>query len=564
MRTFLFAPLLAPLLLAACGGGGSTSGGTGGGGGASSTGITGQVTDVYRPSTGEVSVPNAGVWTAIEALVPKAGGHTSFAGTIDAGGKVSIPGVPEGPYLLALTNLPSTLIPDAQLSKSFYGTSARTVDLGALYSGRPDVATFTKPTTLVLDTTLTLPWQALTLDDQGNVLQPIDDDLQFFSRNAAVTGLFVASQSDPAENPPVNGTKALSGWSIDATAAFDYLGNLSLIDGSKGDELTILHDVGQLVGMASDTDPWAGHLALTTQEVFRPASFTMSNGGSSALSGAFTKLPQKSFSLEYRGAAFNALFADLPIDNVFVDISLELEASAPLPANGAFALLVDLSASSQLSYDTPPCADAGCNEAQCPMGCDLGTIHHPGDLAHTYAYGNPFDFGQELVVLSLFFQKSVRTLLPEMTSENLNGQFTLQVPASELDGKPMKPTLGLPKGITVAGKATPYNQVSGSIGTTPELRWTAPSLGTPTHYRVAVIDLTDLTTSDGSTLRRRTVAALNVTSPQLTLPEGILKTGKLYYFQVSAVARDDDDLSAPFSHPVHEARATMFTGVVTP
>jgi hypothetical protein len=562
MRSFLLAPLLTPLLLAGCGGGSSSTGT--GGGGASSTGITGQVTDVYRPSTGEVSVPNGGVWTAIDALVPKEGGYTSFAGTIDAGGKVSIPGVPEGPYLLALTNLPSALTPGAQLTRTFYGTSSRTVDLGALYSHRPDTAPLTKPTKLVIDATLSLPWQTYTLDAQGNVIQPVEDDLQFFSRNGGVTGTVQALQSMPEENRPLDGAQALSSWSIDAATAFASLGHPALLDGSKGDELVVLHDVGEQVGMDTGDDPWSGYQFSATREVFRPAAFTMSDGGTSVLSGAFTSLPQKSFALDYRGAAFNALFADLQVTNVFTTITLDLEAAAPLPANGAFATLVGMSTFTKVSYQAPECAGSSCNEAQCPGGCDLGTPHHPGDHAHSYSYGNPFDFGQELVSLSLFFQRSVKGLLPEMTAENLNGQLTLQAPAAELDGKPLQPTLGLPRDITVAGKATPYDQVSGSIGTTPELRWTAPSLGTPTHYRVAVIDLSDFTASDGTTVKRRNVAALNVTSPQITLPDGILKTGTLYYFQVTAVARDDDDLSAPFAHPVHEARATMFTGVVTP
>ncbi len=563
MRTLALvtSSLLGSLLLAACGGGGSTGSG---GGGAPSADITGHVNDVYRPTTGEVTVPNGGVWTAIEALVPKGQTYTAFAGTIDAAGNIAIPGVPEGPYLLSLTNRPSTLVPGAQLTRSFYATSSRTVELGALYSSRPDVVSFTKPSFLLVDATLTLPFRVYTEDDQGNVVQPLDDDLQFVSRNAGVTGLFTAGQSAEIDHPPVDGDKTLSAWSIDATAAFDYLGNLSLIDGSKGDDFAVLHDVNAKIGMETDTDPWTGYAFSSTQEVFRPASFTMTDGGKSLLSGAFAKVPPKTFALDYQGAAFNALFADLPIDNVFVDISLDLEAGAPEPAAGAYALLLQLSTGTRLSYQSPACAGAGCNEAQCPSGCDLGTLHHPGDHAHTFSYGNPFDFGQELVSLSLFFQKSVRTLLPEMTSENLNGQFTLQAPAAELDGKAMKPTLGLPQAITVAGKATPYDQVSAGVGTTPALAWGAPTLGTPTHYRVALIDLTDLSASDGSTLRRRTVAVFNVTSPALTIADGIMKPGKFYYFQVSAVARDDDDLSRPFTYPVHEARATMFTGVVTP
>ncbi|MFO0760612.1 MAG: hypothetical protein U0359_29295 [Byssovorax sp.] len=551
-----------PLLSAGCGGGGST--GTGGGGGAETGDITGKVIDTYRPSSGEVQKPSPGSWVAIEALVPAGDGYTAFAGTISAAGDISIPGVPEGPYLLSLTNpLPSTLA-SGQLSKSFYGTSSRTLDLGAIYSGRPDIASMTEPTHLVLDATLQIPWQAYTLDGQGNVTQPLDDDVQFVSRNASVTGLFTATQSDTGDHPPADGDSSLSAWSIDARSGFDDLGILSLVDGSKGDDFAVLHDVAAQVGMADDVDPWKGYAFTSTQEVWRPPGFTMKDGGTSVLSGEFTKVPQKSFALDYKGSAFNALFADLAVDNVNLDIGLYLEAGTPEPAVGAYPTLLGLNVNSLTVYQNPACAGPGCNEAGCPSGCDLGTLWPPGDHAHTFSYGNPFDFGQELVAMTLFFQKSVTTLLPEMTNENLNGLFTVQAPASELDGKPLAPTLGLPKDITVGGKSTPYDQVTAGVGTAPLVHWSAPSLGTPTHYRVNVIDLTDLTLKDGSTLRRRSVAVLNLTGTEVRLPDGILKTGRFYYMQVTAVAADKDDLSRPFYFPVHDVRATMFTGVITP
>jgi hypothetical protein len=519
---------------------------------------------VYRPSTGEVIVPNGGSWTAIEALVAKPGGYDSFAGTIDDEGLITIPGVPQGPYLLALTNLPSSTVSGAQLSKSYYATSSRALELGAVYSGRPDRATITKPTLLLLDATLSIPWKTYTEDDKGNVLQALDDQLQFVSRNGSVTGRITAAPSEASKNPPADGAQALSAWSIDARSAFDDLGYLTLIDGSKGDDFALLHDVSEQVGMFDEKDPWSAYVFTSSQEVFLPSSFSMTNGGTSVLSGSFTKIPQKTFALDYKGTSFNALFAGLPIDYVFVDLRVNLEAGAPEPAIGAYPELLHLDTASLVTYENPACAGPACNEAGCANGCDLGTLVPPGDHAHSFSYGNPFDFGQELVTLSVFFQKSVKALLPEMTSEYLNGLFTLQMPVAELDGKAMVPTLGLPEEITVDGKKTPYDQVSAGIGTTPALAWKAPSLGTPTHYRVTVIDLTDLKANDGSTLRRRAVAVFKVTEPHVTLPDGILKAGKFYYFQVAAVARDDDDLSRPFSYPVHEARATMFTGVVTP
>jgi hypothetical protein len=556
-----FASLLGAGGLAGCGG--VDTSGTGGA--ASSPDITGDILDIYAPSTGQVTRPDIESWTAIAALVEKEGAYTKFPGTIDKDGKLRIPGVPEGPYLLALTSPASTTIPGAAPYTTFFATSARTLDLGTTFSGRADIVSMTQPTFLVLDATLTAPWQAYTEDATGMVTQPLDDNLQFVSRNAAVTGSYIAALSLPEDSPPANGALKLPGWKIDASAAFAYLGNLSLIDSSKGDDVAILHNVQRQVGVADDLDPWKGYVYESTQEVLRPKSLMMTDGGSSVVSGAFEVAKQASFAVDYKGSAFNALVAGLPIDFASVDFSIYMEPGTPHPQIGAFATLLDASTLGLTVYSNPSCGGASCDPAACPSGCDPGKYVIPGDHAHTFSYGNPFDFGQELLNVDVELRANVRTLLPEMTQERLRARFYMQVPTAELNGKPIQPILGFPQAIKVDGKTTPYDQVTTGVGAAPEITWTAPTLGKPTSYRVAVVDLTDVMDKDGNPVLRRTLASFDVTEPRVRLPLGALQTGKFYYLQVSARMQDSDDRAAPYKdYPIHNAYSQMFTGVVTP
>lgn len=536
------------------------------GGGSSSPDITGDVIDVHTPTTGQTTKPDLDTWTAIAALVEKEGAYTTFPGSFTPDGKLSIPAVPQGPYLLELTSPPPPAYPGATPYKTFFETSARTLDLGVTYSGRADVVAMTKPTFLLLDTTLTIPWHSFMADAMGNTTQPLDDGLQFISRNAGVTGTYVSQQSPTDEGPPADGATQLA-WKVEAMSAFGYSGNLSLVDGGLGDDLTILHDVQHQVGVSDNVDPWKGYVYQSTQEVFHPKVPTMTDGGLSALSGAFEAVKQSPFALDYKGSAFNALFSGAPIDYAFVDFSLYLEPGTPHPQIGAFATLLDASVLSVPVYTDPSCAGAACDAAACPSGCDLGKFTLPGDHSNTFSYGNPFDFGQELMNVYVTFRTNVQMLLPEKTPERLRALITIQAPVGELDGKPIQPILGLPQNITVGGKTTPYTQVTAGVGAAPEIAWSAPTLGKPTSYRVTVVDLTDLKDKDGNPLYRRDIASFNVTATTMTvkLPAGLLESGKFYYFQVSARQQDNEDRAAPYKEiAVHDATSQMFTGVVTP
>ncbi|MDI3283314.1 hypothetical protein QHF83_08450 [Polyangium sp. 15x6] len=555
-------------------GGSGGSGATGGNGGAAGNGgtggapdgVTGTAVDLHRPTTGDITRRSKS-WAKIEALVDQGGTVQSYPGTIDADGNISIPGVPEGPYLLALESTPSSQFPNAPPVRWFVATDARTIDIGYLYSGRPDPTPMSQPTYLTIDATLGVPLQVSTVDDMGNI-QGLDDEILIYSQNGTALAYVYAPASPPEDNPPANGATQLSTWKINAQDTFvQFFTDPTLIDGSKGDEVTVLHNVTKQVGTPTDDgNPWNGYTYGATAESMEAMPFTMTNGGTSVAKGTFSPAPQKSFDLDYKGSAWNALLPNTPLTLHAVGFSVDHEPSVPEPAIGTFATLLGLSVIHGTVYSNPDPACHGnlCDPAACPSGCDAGTMVLAGDHAHTYSYGDPFTDGQTFGGVTITFSKSVRSLLPETTSESLRGNFTVSAPVEEITGKPLTPTLGLPQNIKVAGKDTPYDQVTTGVGTTPEITWTAPSLGTPTRYRVTVVDTTDLTDADGVLSTRRNVAHVYVKSPNVTLPEGILQTGKYYFIQVMATVRDNDDFAAPFKNAQRNTGATMFTGLVTP
>jgi hypothetical protein len=528
--------------------------------------VTGTAKTLYKPSSGDVLLADPSHWATIEALVDHDGALESFPGTIDAEDNILIPHVPFGDYYLTLTALPD--LPVVPPRKDFIWTDARTLDLDLVFSFRPDRVINKEPTFFTVQASLGVPWQAKPADDTGNLA--LTDDLQFVSRDAELSARYQATDDDAAgDNPPTDGASEVAGWKIDQRSSLLSGGGFTLVDGNQGDDFTILHDVATQVGKpTSDGNPWNGYVYTATPESLTPPPFTMTAGGTTALSGAFTATPTKTFDLDFKGAAFNALLQGIPISSARFALAVNLRLSEPTNENYPLASLLQMSVSSGRIYTNPSVdcqVSVGCDAAKCPKGCDAGTLVPLGDHTHAYTYANPFSFGREQVEAHLYFGTNLTMMLPPDTNfKTLRGEFTIQAPASELSGKPLQPTLGLPQNIRVAGESTPYDQVTVAVGETPMITWSAPSLGKPDGYRVDVIDLTDWHINKSSKVVEYNVGSLFLTTPSVRLPEGLLRAGRFYYVRVSAQTRDDHDVAALPKHSIHATSSTMFTGVITP
>jgi hypothetical protein len=528
--------------------------------------VTGTAKTLYQPSSGDVLLADPFRWATIEALVDHDGALESFPGTVDAEDNILIPDVPVGDYWLTLTDPP---YPGGNPShKTFIRTDARTLDLDFALSYRPDRVRSQAKTFFTIQASLNASWQTTPADNAGNLA--LDHDLQLVSRDAQLSARYQVKDADAAgDNPPANGAAALAGWKIEeGTTSLASL-RATLVDGHKGDDFIILHDTPTQVGKpTSDGNPWNGYVYTSAPESLTPPPFTMIDGGTTALSGAFKSTTIKSFNLDFRGGAFNALLQDIPTSRVSVALAVNLRPSAPTSETFPLASLLEINVPSGRVYTnpSPECqVSVGCDAAKCPTGCDAGTLVPPGDHSDAYPYSNPFSFGQAQFEARISFGVNLTMLLPpDAEFKSLRGSFIIQAPASELSGKPLQPTLGLPQDLRVAGESTPYDQVTTAVGETPMITWSAPSLGVPDGYRVDVIDLSDGPKKNGAYTLEYGVATLFVTTPNVRLPGGLLQPGRFYSVQVSAQTQDDHSVAGVFKHAIHAASSTMFTGVITP
>jgi hypothetical protein len=547
-------------------------------------GVKGSARDVYRVEGGESVAPaEATRWSSIVARAVEAVPAASYPGAMSAEGEIAIPDVPEGPYWLELTSPPPATAPELTPFRTYYELSERSFDVSRLLSYRPDVQSITQPTYLSVNATLSRPWQFGAIDTPGSDEVVLDDALFLYSRNAYVatrTDLFFSAPAPgtPATEAPADGAATLA-WTFDAKDAFGrYVGpgNEHLVDGAKGDEMVLLHLVAKAARTAGaspaggGTDPWRAYTYHSVEGELKAGAFSMTDGGTSEVRGSFAPVPQKTFSLDYKGSAFNDLLRDLPaveLNDSLVSLNVYHEPGAPEPAFGAFVDLLDFTIQHfrepvdplcNASTEPEICADT----TACPNGCnDAETLVLPGDHAYQYGYGNPLAGGQELA--SIVYTVNGDSNGPPIegeTPERLRAEFSVQAPADELNGKPVAPVVSLPRNVKINGQPTPTDVLSGGVGTTPTVTFDPPSLGTPTYYTIRVIEANDRKNAQGDVISRsRRVATIRSKSNSITLPEGLLQGGKRYYLQVGAHVIDESESLQRFG--ARSASAVTFTGV---
>ncbi|MCU0686000.1 MAG: hypothetical protein MUF34_27770, partial [Polyangiaceae bacterium] len=315
------------------------------------------------------------------------------------------------------------------------------------------------------------------------------------------------------------------------------------------------------------------------EEALSPPPFTMVDGGASTIEGAFVALPQKTFALDYKGAAFNDLLRDVStpaLSGVNLSFSVHHEPGAPEPADGAFGPLLNFAVFPRPAYVDKVCNpenedDEGqrvCDDAAaCPAGCnDQKALTLPGDHAREYAYGNPFAGGQELASVNYSFRANFGEGVTSSTGPNqLRGGFFVIAPAAELNGAPLAPVVGLARNVTFNGQPAPVGALTPGVGLTPAIAFEPPTLGTPSSYRV-IVNQVVLDRSNAGTEFAYGVSIANVTldGTALTLPAGILEAGTTYYLQVEARVREPLPSKSPFRTGPHFASSTTFTGAFTP
>jgi len=250
--------ILASSLLTACGASSQLDDGASSGGGEGGGGVTGTFTNRYFLVDGStVTKPADLTGMPIQALVQEGSDWTTYLGTGHSDGTFTIPGVPEGPYVLAMP--------------PFYRyTSSREVDLQNDFIGRSDAAESTSAT---LEGSL-----------QGLAPWVSSDDIWWFC-----PGSGGAVSSDMA---------AVAGATSLVAQKGAWLGGL--VDGSKGDVL--------YATQAEQVQAPGGH---QVKILTRSTSFTgveMANGEVTSVSGTMAPPSAvESVALDLRMSQFAAL-----------------------------------------------------------------------------------------------------------------------------------------------------------------------------------------------------------------------------------------------------------------
>ncbi len=533
--------LVSLLLLAASsiavGCGGNSSDGGGGGGGKTCDGVCGTIEDTFDSGHGAaVKGPSEEQISGLVAHVTTNGEDKKYTGTIDTkAGTFSIPGVPEGPYVLAISYEPDA---DGTSFTRYVALTERELDFNVVRDYRMGLVPMKTTATVKVSASLTKPWQTFTEDDMNNVTQPNDDLLVLYSRSVSVTGQTVGDSG--AAGAPADQATSLAGWEIDLTqVTSSYYGGVGEFSKAKSDDLTFLHNVAVMVTdpTLDPSDPWSIYGYTSTQESFSASPFDLVDGGSATITGSFKATAQKMLDLDFSSTQLAKVLADAPKRDPLLD-SVELlvvmEPGSPHPDVGVNPALFDLFLYSQVTYQNQACAGAGCDPTACPSGCDLGTATPPGNYKHSFSYGNPFAYGQELFEYFYYYGTDVSPLLPNATSQvYLSGQMTSTLPIKDASGKTFDVTLGLPTDVVVGGKSTPLDAVTKGVGLTPVVKWKPPSLGKPDQYLVRISSVDAM----GTTL----VATYATSEASFTIPAGILKDGDLYSVNVEASVADGFD-----------------------
>ncbi len=410
--------------------------------------------------------------------------------------------------LITFDNLPVETL-WLQYGDTYYVTDQDSIDLSVRLLGRSDKdAAETSPTNLVLNVTDMDAWQ------EG-------DQLQLYSAEIGTFGNAMQAYAS-AGAPAVDDTELVDLTYDLTTSAY----NLFLIDGSAGDAATISH-----LSFTSD----GTHEFSALAEVFEPASFTMTDGGSTALTGAFAAVAQdETFTAPWDRLAFDtALRAQVPSETLSRQ-QLILHTLPGPKSRGAYDSSADL-----ILYSP-------------------GYIDDTSKLEPSWSYADPFP-ADWTSVLTVRYATYRWLTIPDGPSAAIQSNIVVIHDATAVPEGGVVPVAGPATDFKVAD-VTAYGTLP-NVGLTPTLGWSAPSVGQAEVYVVGAVRVFDEDGSVGSEF----VASVVTTDTTVTFPAGHLQNGQSYVFFVRTLVRDGIDvLATPFEGAFPNASAIVYSSLATP
>jgi hypothetical protein len=397
-----------------------------------------------------------------------------------------------------------------QFASSYSVLSGDTVDLSFDVLGNTSRGAATATTNLTFNVTGLAPWQTT-------------DELALFSPQTG-TAAYAMESVATAGAPAANDT-SLSGFVYNLASADDH----ALIDTTAGDQVFFTQ-------LATQTDGTRSYRTIARS--FSPSMLTLANGGAATLTGAFTT-PTAT-------ATLNAVW-DRPA------FAAELTAHSPgaAPDNfSTFAVTALPDAVARGAYGEGP------DIVVFAPGYQTDSTAVTANWSHADPY--PADWTR-MVFVRYYRYRFVQAaganvaLFAEMLVHRDLATVTPQSPIVPLVGVPLNPKIN---GMDASGVA-----VIANITATPTISWDAPTLGTASRYYVSVLAIQ----VQGSSSTLQTVAELDTSDTQLTIPPNLLVPGRTYVFSIGARALTGVDLGAtPLRLSLPEGWASVTTTAATP
>jgi hypothetical protein len=179
----------------------------------------------------------------------------------------------------------------------------------------------------------------------------------------------------------------------------------------------------------------------------------------------------------------------------------------------------------------------------------------------TLRYGNPFpsDWNRVLDGFVGFTRNYLApgATVPEPLVRGLSTSVLLDPAARDNTQVQLTPGITPPRNPQINGKSLFANQLA--VGTSPTLSWQPPAAGVPDYYFVRVLELSAV----GTRSQFAQVARLSSAATTMTLPPGILQTGKVYVITIAA-----NKSGTPLTHVNRNglpfAFATLMSAIVSP
>jgi hypothetical protein len=481
--------------VAACGGSSAQSpdGGADAPPGVATRTVTGHDIAHFVTPAGITDVPLDLSMAPVKVLVPPA--FTPISGIGHSDGTFEIPNVPVGDYYF-----------DA--GSHYYVMSGDSIDLDFYEVGRPDNSVATSATNLTFNLTDLDPWQD---GDQIELYSPQTGTLAFGMTDAATSGA-----------PMVDDT-ALTGMVYDLRNA----DRRALISSS---------DIATIYQLSLATDGARDYHSIT--RAYAAAPFSIANGGSATITGAFTTLaPSQTLTATWDRPAFAA------------DVAAHFPHAAPTSLS-TFGLTALTGAGEHGYYDEGP---------------DL-LYFAPGYTTDTTAvtaswpYADPYPGTWGRVLWNRFYGYR-EIALPGADSTAIFARLLTYRDLSTVAADPMfEPGVGLVVNPTISGSdALAVTSLTG-IGTTPTIAWQPPTIGTPSKYYVAVYAVSNV--SGTTTLKE--VALFETAATQLAIPPNVLVAGKPYVFEIRVRATTVDLVEHPSAYALPDALSAVMTTMATP